>query len=72
MLWEILTVVDLVAEEASREEGLMTEDQEGRPRCTRQFVTIAEKNAKYLSDQQAASLYFAAIALIEIEVLIQD
>ena len=41
-------------------------------KCTRQLVTIAEKNARFLLDQQAASLYFAAVVLKTKEIPIQE
>ena len=40
--------------------------------CTKRFVIIVEKIAKYLLSQQAVNLYFAAVVLKKIEVPIQE
>lgn len=70
LLWEILTAVDQAEAGILKEEALMTEVRGDLFKCTRLFVTVAEKVAKYPSGQPVASLYFAMIASKAIEVLI--
>lgn len=72
-LWQILEAATDQAEvEVLKEGALMIEAQEGLWRCTRQFVTIVERVAKFLSVQLAVSLFSAAVVLKEIGVLIQE
>jgi hypothetical protein len=61
-----------VEAEALREAVLMTEAEEVRQRCIRQFAITAEKTAKFLSGQPAANLCFAVIVFKITELLIQE